>query len=99
MYKSSCDQVLSFPGAYRQNVKIQPLQDVLQGDAAEEEASLAQLISSHTLPHQNTSAGGRGRQMARSLLLSRHARHVISHVTLPQPVLRIWVNKISHGDS
>ena len=37
-------------------VKIQPLcnqQSPLQGDAAEEEASLARLVSSHTLPHQN----------------------------------------------
>ena len=59
-------------------VKIQPSQNVLQGDAAEEdleeEASLARLVSSRTLPHQNTSAGRGGRQMAHSSLLSRRAR-------------------------
>ena len=26
-------------------------------------------------------------------------RHMISHVMIPQPMLCIWVNKISHGDS
>ena len=34
-------------------VKKQPSQDILHGDAAEEKLSLACLVSSYTLPHQN----------------------------------------------
>ena len=52
----------------------QPSQDVLKGDAAEEEREIACLVSSTTLPHQNSQSGERGRQMARSKVLSRHAR-------------------------
>ena len=55
-------------------VKKQPSQDVLHGDAAEEELGLACLVSSYTLPHQNSQPGRRGRQTARSKVLSRHAR-------------------------
>ena len=55
-------------------VKKQPSQDVLHGDEAEEELGLAHLVSSYTLPHQNSQPGRRGRQMARSKVLSRHAR-------------------------
>ena len=57
-----------------QLVKKQPSQDVLHGDAAEEELGLACLISSYTLPHQNSQPGRRGRQTARSKVLSRRAR-------------------------
>ena len=56
------------------SVKKQPSQDVLHGDAVEEELGLAHLVSSYTLPHQNTQPGGRGRQTARSKVLSRRAR-------------------------
>ena len=56
------------------NVKKQPSQDVLHGDEAEEELGLARLVSSYTLPHQNSQPGGRGRQTARSKVLSRRAR-------------------------
>ena len=56
------------------DVKKQPSQDVLHGDEAEEELGLARLVSSYTLPHQNSQPGGRGRQTARSKVLSRHAR-------------------------
>ena len=55
-------------------VKKQPSQDVLHGDKAEEELGLAHLVSSYTLPHQNSQPGERGRQMARSKVLSRRAR-------------------------
>ena len=54
-------------------VKKQPSQDVLHGDAAEE-LGLARLVSSYTLPHQNSQPGGRGWQTARSKVLSRRAR-------------------------
>ena len=56
------------------DVKKQPSQDVLHGDAAEEELGLACLVSSYTLPHQNSQPGGRGWQTARSKVLSRCAR-------------------------
>ena len=56
------------------SVKKQPSQDVLHGDAAEEELGLACLVSSYTLPHQNSQPSGRGRQTARSKVLSRRAR-------------------------
>src|ERR1700761_8745791 len=52
-----------------------PSQDVLKGDAAEEEREIACLVSSTTLPHQNSQPGGRGRQMARSKVLSGCARN------------------------
>ena len=55
-------------------VKKQPSQDVLHGDEAKEELGLARLVSSYTLPHQNSQPGERGRQTARSKVLSRHAR-------------------------
>ena len=55
-------------------VKKQPSQDVLQGDTAEEELGLARLVSSYTLPHQNSQPGGRGQQTAHSKMLSRCAR-------------------------
>ena len=62
-------------------VKKQPSQDVLHGDEVEEELSLARLVSSYTLPHQNSQPGGRGRQIARSKVLSRRARDTwSSHV-------------------
>ena len=56
------------------DVKKQPSQDVLHGDEAEEELGLARLVSSYTLPHQNSQPGRRGRQTARSKVLSRRAR-------------------------
>ena len=56
------------------SVKKQPSQDVLHGDAAEEELGLACLVSSYTLPHQNSQPGERGQQTARSKVLSRRAR-------------------------
>ena len=56
------------------SVKKQPSQDVLHGDKAEEELGLARLVSSYTLPHQNSQPGRRGQQTARSKVLSRHAR-------------------------
>ena len=40
----------------------------------EEELGLARLVSSYTLPHQNSQPGGRGQQTACSKVLSRHAR-------------------------
>ena len=55
-------------------VKKQPSQDVLHDDEVEEELGLARLVSSYTLPHQNSQPGGRGRQTARSKVLSRRAR-------------------------
>ena len=55
-------------------VKKQPSQDVLHGDKAEEELGLARLVSSYTLPHQSSQPGERGRQTARSKVLSRRAR-------------------------
>ena len=58
----------------KQHVKKQPSQDVLHGDAAEEELGLARLVSSYTLPHQNSQPGGKGQQTARSKVLSRHTR-------------------------
>ena len=57
-----------------QNVKKQPSQDILHEDTAEEELGLACLVSSYTLPHQNSQPGRRGRQTARSKVLSRRAR-------------------------
>ena len=57
------------------HVKKQASQDVLHGDAAEEELGLARLVSSYTLPHPNSQPGGRGRQTARSKVLSRRARN------------------------
>ena len=54
--------------------KKQPSQDVLHGDEAEEELGLARLVSSYTLPHQNSQPGGRGWQTACSKMLSRRAR-------------------------
>ena len=59
---------------YTGDVKKQPSQDVLHGDEAEEELGLARLVSSYTLPHQNSQPGGRGQQTARSKVLSRCAR-------------------------
>ena len=56
------------------DVKKQPSQDVIHGDAAEEELGLACLVSSYTLPHQNSQPGGRGWQTACSKVLSRHTR-------------------------
>ena len=56
------------------NVKKQPSQDVLQGDTAEKELGLACLVSSCTLPHQNSQPGRRGWQTACSKVLSRCAR-------------------------
>ena len=66
----SGSQGLSLTGG----VKKQPSQDVLHGDEAEEELGLARLVSSYTLPHQNSQPGARGRQTARSKVLSRRAR-------------------------
>ena len=43
-------------------VKKQPSQDMLHGDEAEEELGLVRLVSSYTLPRQNSQPGGRGRQ-------------------------------------
>ena len=56
------------------DVKKQPSQDVLHGDEAEEELGLACLVSSYTLPHQDSQPGERGRQIARNKVLSRRAR-------------------------
>ena len=56
------------------SVKKQPSQGVLHGDEAEEELGLACLVSSYTLPHQNSQPGGKGRQTARSKVLSQRAR-------------------------
>ena len=56
------------------DVKKQSTQDVLHGDAAEEELGLACLVSSYTLPHQSSQPGKRGQQTARSKVLSRRAR-------------------------
>ena len=58
----------------RPDVKKQPSQDVLHGDTAEKELGLARLVSSYTLPHQNSQPGKRGRQTACSKVLSRRAR-------------------------
>ena len=58
------------------NVKKQPSQDVLHGDMAEEELGLARLVSRYTLPHQNSQPGKKGRQTARSKVLSRRARNM-----------------------
>ena len=55
-------------------VKKQPSQDVLHGNDVEEELGLARLVSSYTLPHQNSQPGEKGRQTARSKVLSRCAR-------------------------
>ena len=55
-------------------VKKQPSQDILQGDAVKEELGLACLVSSYTLPHQNSQPGKGSRQTACSKVLSRHAR-------------------------
>ena len=69
-------------------VKKQPSQDVLHGDEAEEELGLARLVSSYTLPHQNSQPGRRGRQTARSKMLSRRARDTwSSHVTYLRAML------------
>ena len=63
-----------FSGVFSFTVKKQPSQDVLHGDEAEEELGLARLVSSYTLPHQNSQPGKRGWQTARSKVLSRRAR-------------------------
>ena len=55
-------------------VKKQLSQDILHGNEAEKELSLARLVSSYTLPHQNSQPGKRGRQTARSKVLSRRTR-------------------------
>ena len=60
--------------SWTSSVKKQPSQDVLHGDAAEEELGLAHLVSSYTLPHQNSQPGRRGWQTACSKVLSGHAR-------------------------
>ena len=60
------------------NVKKQPSQDVLHGDAAEEESGLAHLVSSYTLSHQNSQPGRRGWQTACSKVLSRCTRNTWS---------------------
>ena len=60
------------------DVKKQPSQDVLHGDEAEEELGLARLVSSYTLPHQNSQPGERGRQIARSKVLSRRTSDTCS---------------------
>ena len=74
-------------------VKKQPSQDVLHGDEAEEELGLARLVSSYTLPHQNSQPGERGRQTARSKVLAD------AQETRDAPLGRacIRLNKISHG--
>ena len=72
-----CDGVIIQPkhvDTHRHNVKKQPSQDVLHGDAAKEELGLACLVSSYTLPHQNSQPGKRGQQTACSKVLSRRAR-------------------------
>ena len=66
--------VRSFLKLLSQSVKKRPSQDVLHGDEAEEELGLACLVSSYTLPHQNSQPGRRGRQTACSKVLSRRAR-------------------------
>ena len=53
----------------------QPSQDMLKGDTAEEEQEIARLVSSTTLPHQNSQPGRRGQQMARSKVLSGRTRN------------------------
>ena len=58
------------------HVLTQPSQDVLQGDAAEEEQEIACLVSSTTLPHQNSQPGEKGWQMAHSKVLSEHTRNM-----------------------
>ena len=70
----STHQLVAKPERLMVSVKKQPSQDVLHGDEAEEELGLARLVSSYTLPHQNSQPGGRGRQTARSKVLSRCAR-------------------------
>ena len=55
-------------------VKKQPSQDILQEDAAAKELSLTRLVSSYTLPRQNSQPGKRGRQTAHSKVLSRRTR-------------------------
>ena len=67
-------QLLRIASKQSHVVKKQPSQDILQGDEAEEELGLACLVSSYTLPHQNSQPGGRGRQTARSKVLSRRTR-------------------------
>ena len=64
----------SVPNLVLFTVKKQPSQDVLHGDTVEEELGLARLVSSYTPPHQNSQPGERGRQTARSKVLSRRAR-------------------------
>ena len=79
-------------------VKKQPSQDVFHGDEAEEELGLARLVSSYTLPHQNSRPGGRGRQTARSKSAEQtHKRHVIKPRDVPPGRACIRLNKISHG--
>ena len=85
-------------------VKKQPSQDILQGDAAEEELGLACLVSGYTLPHQNSQPGRRGRQTACSKVLSRCTRDTWSVTwrtlrlyTWPPGHGVSWLNKISHG--
>ena len=50
---------LLLSSVFVEGVKKQPSQDILQGDAAEE-LGLACLVSSYTLPHQNSQPGRRG---------------------------------------
>jgi len=54
----------------------QPSQDVLRGDTVEEEREIAHLVSSTTLPHQNSQPGGRSWQVAHSKVLSGCARNM-----------------------
>ena len=67
------------------------------GDAAEEELGLVCLVSSYTLPHQNSQPGGRGQQTAHSKVLSRRARDKWSATWRISGLWSIQLNKISHG--
>ena len=75
----------------------QPSQDVLRGGAAEEEQEIARLVSSTTLPHQNSQPGERGWQMARSKVLSRRTRNTWSVMWWTPGPTCFGINKISHG--
>ena len=77
-------------------VKKQLSQDVLHGDAAEEELSLAHLVSSYTLPHQNSQPGKSGRQTARSKVLSRRTRDMWS-VKGFTPLCLTWAALVGDG--
>ena len=72
--KEQANVILRQMGEASDSVKKQPSQDVLHGDTAEEELGLARLVSSYTLPHQNSPPGERGQQTARSKVLSRRTR-------------------------